>query len=580
MVSKKRFLRYLWLGFGLWVVGLTAGSAGEFGSTNRLANFDVRRGAGRGPAPLAQAQAAAQARVRAAVPDVQIEWDSLLGTPHWIHRREGFLTGPQGEGQAVAAKTARAWPAGDPDRPIKAFLEEHRALFGHGPEALVSAEKKRDYVTAHNGLRTVAWEQLLDGIPVRGAVFLAHVTRQGEVAGLSGGFLPEPTRASERGTPKRARLLAGASLTPEEAVRRAAANLGEPLDQEPCRLLEGPIGPARSHRLTSGHLPGEATAQLVWLPLGRSQLRLCWETVLTRPYRGETYRVWIDAETGQALVRHALTFDVADATYRVFTSDSPSPFSPSYQTPTTMQPPLVDRTLLTFSNLSTIASPLGWIADGDNGTRGNNVDAYLDRNGDNLPDLPRLQGSPFRVFDYPLDLSLDPMTYGDAATVQLFYWCNFIHDRAYELGFTEAAGNYQKDNLGRGGVGNDPVLAEAQDGSGVNNANFTPMPDGVSGRMQMFIFDGATPHRDGSLDAEVVLHEYTHGISDRLVGGGAGITQLQTSGMAEGWSDFMALCLLAEPADDVDASYAYGGYVTYLYHNLRQNDYFGIRAYP
>ncbi|RXM59762.1 hypothetical protein BOQ60_24085 [Chryseobacterium sp. CH1] len=43
-------------------------------------------------------------------------------------------------------------------------------------------------------------------------------------------------------------------------------------------------------------------------------------------------------------------------------------------------------------------------------------------------------------------------------------------------------------NFGNGGVGNDPVLAESRDGSGLNNANFNPGADGTSGRMQMFLF--------------------------------------------------------------------------------------------
>ena len=102
--------------------------------------------------------------------------------------------------------------------------------------------------------------------------------------------------------------------------------------------------------------------------------------------------------------------------------------------------------------------------------------------------------SPFRVFDFPLDLSQAPATYGEAAVVQLFYWCNWMHDRLYELGFTEAAGNFQKDNFGRGGVGNDAVLADAQDGSGVNNANFTPAAGRlVAPRMQMYRFQRARP---------------------------------------------------------------------------------------
>ena len=49
------------------------------------------------------------------------------------------------------------------------------------------------------------------------------------------------------------------------------------------------------------------------------------------------------------------------------------------------------------------------------------------------------------------------------------------------------------------------MLAEAQDGSGTNNANFTTPPDGTSGRMQMYRFTGPTIDRDGSLDAEIYL---------------------------------------------------------------------------
>ena len=43
------------------------------------------------------------------------------------------------------------------------------------------------------------------------------------------------------------------------------------------------------------------------------------------------------------------------------------------------QPPRVPRVLLTFSALNTNASPNGWIDDGVNELRGNNVDAHLDR---------------------------------------------------------------------------------------------------------------------------------------------------------------------------------------------------------
>ena len=285
------------------------------------------------------------------------------------------------------------------------------------------------------------------------------------------------------------------------------------------------------------------------------------------------FRVLVDAATGEALVRRCLTTDISDATYRVYTSDSPTPFSPGYPSPTSALPPLVARSLVTWPAFDVNASPNGWIDDGVNETRGNNVDAHTDLNDDDQPDLPRPQGSPFRVFDFPLDLNSPPSAYRNAAVVQLFYWCNWMHDQLYELGFTEAAGNFQNTNFNRGGVGGDAVQADAQDGGGLNNANFSTPPDGLPGWMQMYVFSGITPNRDGDLDAEIILHEYTHGLSNRRVGGGVGITAMQSQGMGEGWSDFYALTLLSEPGDDVDGNYAMAGYCEHNY-------YFGIRRYP
>ncbi len=79
-------------------------------------------------------------------------------------------------------------------------------------------------------------------------------------------------------------------------------------------------------------------------------------------------------------------------------------------------------------------------------------------------------------------------TYTPAAVTNLFYVTNKMHDVFYKFGFTESARNYQTNNFNNGGVGNDPVLAEARDGGGINNANFTAGVDGTSGRMQMYLF--------------------------------------------------------------------------------------------
>ncbi len=244
--------------------------------------------------------------------------------------------------------------------------------------------------------------------------------------------------------------------------------------------------------------------------------------------------------------------------------------------------------LSTIVALDTNASPNGWINDHDNKTLGNNVAAHLDRDDDNLPDLPRPAGNPWHMFDFSLDLNGNPDNHSDAAVVQLFYWNNWMHDVLYGLGFHEAAGNFQTDNFGRGGWAGDAVQADAQDGAGLNdgrhhnNANMSTPPDGFAPRMQMYLFDGTQPARDGSLDAEIIVHEYAHGLTSRLIGGGAGIEALQTAGMAEGWSDFYALAMLTDPATDVDATYPMGSYLAYhaFSTGFEENYYYGIRHYP
>ena len=510
-----------------------------------------------------------------------MEFDPVLQSPKWLAARDGFLTGPKGEGRSISPATAQAIPAQDPDRPIKALLREHRALFGHGPEVLAASRRARDYVTTRNGLRTVVWEQQLEGIPVQDGALIANVTRKGELVCLSSRFAPDPGRAAETELPNFRKRLRSPGIPARDAVVKAAENLGETLAPGEIVPLVAPGNdPEQRQSWKAGELPGEARASLVWLPMDRARMRLCWAVELGIRPRGHRFLVLVDAMDGRAHLRRSRTFDLAPSTYRVFTSDSPSPFSPSHPARSTVQPPVVPRTLVTLSALSTNASPIGWIRDGENETRGNNVDAYLDRNGDDWPDLSRPQGAPFRVFDFQLDLSRDPAQSSDAAVVQLFYWCNWMHDRLYELGFTEAAGNMQKDNFSRGGLGHDPLLAEAQDGADFNNANYSATRDGSSPRIQMYLFNGPEPWRDAALDAEVILHEYAHGLTDRLLGGGTGIYGNQGYGLGEGWSDFYALALLSEPGDDPDAAYAYGGYMTYGMNSLRENYYFGIRRFP
>ena len=69
-----------------------------------------------------------------------------------------------------------------------------------------------------------------------------------------------------------------------------------------------------------------------------------------------------------------------------------------------------------------------------------------------------------------------------------------MHDVLYRHGFDEAAGNFQEQNFSAGGMGSDSVLAEAQDGSGTDNANFATPSDGRNPRMQMFLWQPDVTH--------------------------------------------------------------------------------------
>ena len=550
------------------------------GHEHALPDFDKRREAQLQARPLPPAKAAAAGKLKTQLRGLRVEHDSLLQSPKHISSTAGFLTGPRGEGPVVRAAGAGA-AANDPYQPVRNFLNEQAPLFGHGAEVLERARLRREVVARNNGLRTVVWEQRVNDVAVYEGVLVGHITARGELASLSSQFLAEPERAADLGTPNRAALLAAPQITAAEAVRLATDSVDDPVELSTITPLTAqPQGVERRQNFKAAPLPDEAQARLVWLPMNEASLRLCWEIELTRRTAGERFRVLVDARSGEVQLRRRLTVYLSDATFRVFTSDSPTPFSPGWPVPNSNQPPVVTRSLVTLAALNTNASPIGWISDGENETRGNNVDAHADRNGDNFADLPRPQGSPFRVFDPSLDITQNPSSYTDAGTVQLFYWCNWVHDRLYELGFDEASGNFQKDNFGRGGLGNDAIQADAQDGSGFNNANFTPTPDGVPGRIQMFVWNFSNPQLDGDFDSEVVIHEYVHGLSTRLVGGGVGIGSLQAAGMGEGWSDFYALALLSEPGDDLDATYPFGAYVSFQLVGLAENYYFGIRRYP
>ncbi|HRN80353.1 MAG TPA: M36 family metallopeptidase [Ferruginibacter sp.] len=198
------------------------------------------------------------------------------------------------------------------------------------------------------------------------------------------------------------------------------------------------------------------------------------------------------------------------------------------------------------------ATTLGWHNDGSFDfweTRGNNVYAQEDRDDNNSTFGQSAQSStspdPLNFIFIP-DFTVTPTQTSPVPNQQfnitnLFYWNNIAHNLSYVYGFAEVNGNFQNNNQGRGGAGNDYVIADAQDAGGVNNANFATPPDGTRPRMQMYLW-GSGIQRDGSTDNGIVVHEFAHGISNRLTGGPNQASCLTNEEqMGEGWSDYFTL---------------------------------------
>ena len=518
------------------------------------------------------AQRAAVEKLRREIPGVEVQFDAITGAPSHV----------MAVGRFLAAAPAAGADAGEA---AERFIEAHADLFGHGSAVVKEARVTRSDVTAHSGLVTRVWQQQLDGVPLYKTILKANLTKRGELLTLGSHFLADAETAAGLPAPERAALIEQPPIGAGAAISHAAAELLETVAPDQVLATTAPEGVERRQRFEAPGL-SDVSAGLCWLPMQEKSMRLCWDVTLMGQTLGQMFQTVVDAQTGEVVVRSLLTADVSDVSYRVYAQpatrkpfDSPAPRLPGTPTPSAAQAPEVPRALVTLQALDLTASPQGWIPDGGTETLGNNVHAHTDTNADNAPDLPR-PTSAGRVFDFTADLAQPPATYREASATHLFYMSNWMHDQLYAMGFTESAGNFQTNNFGRGGLGNDALQADAQDGSGTNNANMSTPPDGSPPRMQMFVFTGPTPDRDGDFDNVIVLHEYTHGLSNRLVGGGVGIGALATRGMGEGWSDFYGVAMLADPASDPNAVYPGGSYATYELSGMTTNFYYGIRRYP
>lgn len=410
--------------------------------------------------------------------------------------------------------------------PVMGFAATQPAEFMADPQVPVTS----------SGARSVYLQQQYKGIPIFQA---AQTVRFAPTGALKSSAGTSVTVAQD--------LPVALNLSVQDAVLRAAEHVavpdvdeqgttdqfGEPLTFTTVDLtgFVPQIIAAFSDKanrptvLAAGPFGDRIKAGLIWFPLDKNNknLQLAWEIILTMPHDEGQFSTIVDAGDGEILYCHQLLRTVV-ARGNVFRVDGGS-----VRQMTDFPRLLADYGIPIPTNLPG-GFPDHWVA--VDSAVGNCVNAHRG-----------VAGTSFQGLVQNGILTFDPANpFGeDQQVLNIFYYNCYMHDYFYLLGFTEIAGNFQQDNFGRGGLGSDRVDARAHPGPVFGTANMSRSIDGQTSIMNMGLVSSTNRHT--ALDSSVVFHEFMHGVTNRLVGGPMNDHALdadQSSGMGEGWSDYIA----------------------------------------
>ncbi len=384
------------------------------------------------------------------------------------------------------------------------FLQENPSKFELTQNDVSDVKVVNEYRTKHNGVTHVWVQQQHRGIPVFNGLFGLHVKPNGEVMHLGHRFVNELSRRTNTELP---------SVSAPKALEMAMANLG---------FTGFPVPALRSKANEQNFVFEGGAISRKEIPVSASYVlanngtvRLSWLMVIDQANTPDLWTITVDAQTG--LISNKLNHTVYCQTGHAHRggevcNDNPKQIGQKEQSSINellldeqynvfafpVESPIHGNRTIETNPADLQASPYGWLDNnGATGqdftyTRGNNVWAFDDIASDDTPDpTESAEGGLTLNFDFPFDPNAEPLVNRESAITNLFYTNNRIHDVFYRHGFDEEARNFQSNNYGNGGLGNDEVYAQAIDGSGTNNANFSTPADGGHGRMQMFVWDRA-----------------------------------------------------------------------------------------
>ena len=277
----------------------------------------------------------------------------------------------------------------------------------------------------------------------------------------------------------------------------------------------------------------DATAWQIYFPLAPGVARLAWATEIWGDPR------WLPhparRRDGHRSFRKNLTdYQSQPATYGVYNNDSPAPLVADTGAARLRHPGAVIARTSRHAHRQRSAEHLQQPRLDDGAQRrathtdGNNVEAGLDLDGVNGVDAP-VPGSVPR-----LRLHLQPAARIRRSTTAYPQWRSHRHVLLVEPLPRPAL----RARVHRGGAElPEQQLRPGRARSTTASAPRRRTPRGTQqrelldaartarrGRMQMYIFTGPTPDRSSALDHDILLHELTHGTSNRLHDNASGLT--------------------------------------------------------
>lgn len=387
----------------------------------------------------------------------------------------------------------------------KQYLITQQKALGLDQETIEALILTDHFSTQHNGAQHFYFQQSFQGIPVFNASLNLTLSKHGKFIVTGNRIIDVDKMQWDRPQP---------SVDAEKAVRMAAEEV-YPSATRNYTLKK--IATLTEHSFTyqsADISKSDIPVQLIYVPQ-QNRLSLCWNLELDVTNNADFWQYNVDASTGEIVNKHNYTtycsFNLNSFSHRKNPgtgrsdhqhvqqdlSGSRLPGEASYLVfPFPAESPNHKDQEIVDNPADPLASPFGWHdTDGIEGpeytiTRGNNVHAYLDEFDQDSPSADEPNGGDSLKFLFPFKKNAEAETQKDAAVVNLFYANNRTHDMIYNMGFDEVAGNFQQNNYGKGGVENDYVHAQAFDGGGENNANFSTPSDGNNGRMQMYLWSG------------------------------------------------------------------------------------------